>query len=166
MLVFGLGGSSDVIVCDALGRRARLFSKYPQARWSLRVFLIMRHDPPRLPVPPRKSRVAVWLALARSLALIGRWKLAAPRAAAPVPAQAAGGRRQAAGGRRQRLPCLRATSGRCLPAPDSGASRQTLTNCPACCPALPATRAAKPAEIGLKTVNCRKARNGCPSEQS
>ena len=44
--------------------------------------------PPRLPVPPRKSRVALWLALARSLALIGGWKLAAPRAAAPVPAQA------------------------------------------------------------------------------
>ena len=45
MVVFGLAGSSDVIVCDALGRRARLFSKYPPARWSLRVFLIMRHDP-------------------------------------------------------------------------------------------------------------------------
>lgn len=33
--------------------------------------------------------MALWLALALSLALIGWWELAAPRAAAPVPAQRA-----------------------------------------------------------------------------
>lgn len=41
------------------------------------------------PSTPRKPRVALWLALAFSLALIGWWELVTPRAAAPNPEQAA-----------------------------------------------------------------------------
>ena len=155
MLVFGLGGSSDVIVCDALGRRARLFSKYPPARWSLSVFLIMRHDP----APPVCSSPQVTRGVVAGFGPQSGpdWRVEAGR----TPRRGTGADAGASS-----LPCLWATSWRCLPAPDSGAPRQTLTNCPACCPPPPAITAAKSAEIGLKTVNCRKARNGCPSEQS
>ena len=53
------------------------------------MFLSCGMHKPLSPVSPKKPRVALWLALAFSLALIGWWELAAPRATAPVPAQAA-----------------------------------------------------------------------------
>lgn len=43
----------------------------------------------RLPISARTPRIGLWLAFAFSLALIGWWELAAPRASAPLPEQAA-----------------------------------------------------------------------------
>ena len=76
-------------MCDAPGDATAGFQNTPGQDGLCAGFLSCGMHKAPLPVSPRKPRVALWLALAFSLALIGWWELAAPRATEPVPAQAA-----------------------------------------------------------------------------